>query len=548
MKKPWLWGILVLISVCLISLCACSSTQSTTITSTTTATSTATSTSTATTTAISTSTSTATSSVTKTSTVTATGAISGGTLRIADPMSPVSIGWPGSPMFLNGGPMQSVFFDPILKADPQGNVSENLATAWEVASDKKSLTLTLRKGVKFHDGSDWNATVAKWNIETVKANNIGGWEHVTSIDVLDDYKIRLNMDAYSNTIFLILAQTNPISKAAYDQYGDKWLLTHAVGTGPFKFDSYTPDVMVKGVRFDGYWGGKPYLDAVEIHVISDSTTREAAFEKGEVDVDNADLSKAEYDLQQKGFEVVKNMIAIYCLFADSKNADSPFSKQKVRQAVYYAIDREALTKSLGYGWWTPSYQFCFPSLDAYIDNLQGTSFNLDKAKQLMQEAGYASGFTCKFLVDAFVSDKDAVAAMQGFLSKINIKTEVQMMDMGTSATYSTKGWNNGLYGVARVVQGNLNNILQNFSSSSPWWVSMDKTAEYDKLYQDSVTAKEYDPALAQKVVQYIYDNTTFIPVYTMNRGAVVHPNVHDTGFYAQQNFWFWNPAKAWLSK
>jgi hypothetical protein len=147
-----------------------------------------------------------------------------------------------------------------------------------------------------------------------------------------------------------------------------------------------------------------------------------------------------------------------------------------------------------------------------------------------------------------VSDKDAVAAMQGFLSKINIKTEVQMMDMGTSATYSTKGWNNGLYGVARVVQGNLNNILQNFSSSSPWWVSMDKTAEYDKLYQDSVTAKEYDPALAQKVVQYIYDNTTFIPVYTMNRGAVVHPNVRDTGFYAQQNFWFWNPAKAWLSK
>jgi peptide/nickel transport system substrate-binding protein len=517
MKKQFLWGILTLILICLIGLSACTSSPSST------------------------------SVVPSTTVQTQTTPQYGGTLKLADAISPVSIGWTGSFMFLNGGPVVSVFFDSILKADNKGKIMPNLATQWEVAPDKKSLTLTLRKGVKFHDGSDWNATVAKWNLDVVIANNIGDWGRVTSVDILDDYKIKLNLSDYANTIFITLAQTFVISKAAYDQYGDKWMLTHAVGTGPFKFESFTPDVVVKGVRFDDYWGGKPYLDAVEIHVIPDPTTRGAAFEKGEMDIINADLSKVEYDLQKKGFDVVKNMIGIYCIIPDSKNSDSPFSKQKVREAVFNAIDRESLTKSLGYGWWTPSYQFCLPGLDAYINNLPA-KYNLDKAKQLMSEAGYPNGFKCKFLVDAFVSDRDAVTAIQGYLSKINITMDVEMMDMGTSATYSTKGWNNGLYGAARSISGNVNAILQNLSSSSAWWVSMEKNAEYDKLYTDAVTSVDYDPVLAQKVIQYLFDNTTVIPVYTMNRGAVVHPNVHDTGLYDQQNFWFWSPAKAWLSK
>jgi hypothetical protein len=65
---------------------------------------------------------------------------------------------------------------------------------------------------------------------------------------------------------------------------------------------------------------------------------------------------------------------------------------------------------------------------------------------------------------------------------------------------------------------------------------------------DSLTAKEYDPALAKKAVRNVFDNTTMIPVYTMVRGAIVQPYVHDTGFYTESNFWYWTPAKAWVSK
>jgi hypothetical protein len=105
-----------------------------------------------------------------------------------------------------------------------------------------------------------------------------------------------------------------------------------------------------------------------------------------------------------------------------------------------------------------------------------------------------------------------------------------------------------LFGAARTFWGNVNGILADLSVDSAWWVSMDKTDEYDKLYRESLTSEEFDPALAQKAIRYLFDEVVFIPVYTMQRGAVIQPYVHDTGFLSQTNFWLWNPAKAWLSK
>jgi peptide/nickel transport system substrate-binding protein len=474
---------------------------------------------------------------------------SGGTLKIGDAQGPVSVGWPADRTFQNGaGCYPSVFFDTLIKADDKGNYLPNLATQWEVAPDKMSITLTMRKGVKFHDGSDWNAAVAKWNIDQLIAAKNSLYLTVTSVDIVDDYKIRLNMSTYANTMFTNLASTCVVSKDAFDKNGQQWMMTHAVGTGPFKFDSFTPDVSVRGVRFDDYWGGKPLLDAIELYVIKDAPTRAASFEKKEMDVANQDLSKTEYDLTQKGFVAIKRMISMYCLIPDSKNADSPFSKQKVREAVSYAIDRESICKSIGYGFWTPIYQYCLPGFSAYIPDLPARSYDPDKAKQLLSEAGYPNGFKSTFIVDNFVSDRDACAAIQGYLGKVGITLDQQLVDMATSATVATGGWRNGLFGAARALSPNINAALQQWTKDTAWWTSLDKTPEYYQLYMDSLTAKEYDPALAKKAVRNVFDNTTMIPVYTMVRGAIVQPYVHDTGFYTESNFWYWTPAKAWVSK
>ncbi len=472
----------------------------------------------------------------------------GGTLKIADVVGPIAAGWPAARRFSMGGHSLDLFMDTILKGDNNGNIFPNLATQWVVAPDLSSITLTLRKGVKFHDGSDWNATSAKWNIDIMIDAKLGDYINFSSVDIVDDYTIRINIKAYTNTALNTLAGARVVSKAAYDKNGKEWMQLNPVGTGPFKLVSFEPQVSIKGVRFDDYWQeGKPYLDAVEMYFITDAMTRSASLQAGEVDIMGGDLSSVEYDLEKKEFEIIKGYISIYCLMPDSKNADSHYADIKVREALDYAIDRDAIVKSLGYGYWATTYQFALPGTTAFIKGLE-RPYNPDKAKQLLADAGYPNGFDSTIHVDTFVSNLDAVAAIQGYLSKVGIKVNLTMQDMAGFGALAMGGWHDSLLGAARSTAANLNVSLINWTKDSAWHVSVDKTEELYKLWKTALTSKEYDVALTQKAVQYMYDNAMITPVYAVSRGVVLPPWVHDTGFYTRNMFWHWEPANTWLSK
>jgi peptide/nickel transport system substrate-binding protein len=237
----------------------------------------------------------------------------GGTLKYGDPFFPASnIGWGPNPSW--GGPTATIFLETLVKCDKNGVIQPNLATKWEVASDRKSIMLTLRQGVKFHDGSDWNATVAKWNLDVMIAAKKGDFAYASSVDILDNYTVRLNMNTFSNAFFTTLGGTFMVSKAAYDAHGgnkeaEAWMAINPVGTGPFKLDNFKPGVSIKGVKFDGYWQkGLPYLDAIEMYGIGDPMTRTSSFQAGEVDMIAGDLTKVEYDLQQKGGSVQSRLL------------------------------------------------------------------------------------------------------------------------------------------------------------------------------------------------------------------------------------------------
>ncbi|MFC1864024.1 ABC transporter substrate-binding protein, partial [Thermodesulfobacteriota bacterium] len=472
----------------------------------------------------------------------------GGTLRIADVVGPISAGYPAHRRFRIGGHCLDIFMDTILKGDNRGNIYPNLATQWVLAPDMRSIALTLRKGVKFHDGSDWNATSAKWNIDILVDAKLGAYRSIKSVDIVDDYTIRINLKEYSNTLLYNLAGTRVVSKAAYDKNGKEWMNLNPVGTGPFKLVSFEPQVSIKGVRFDDYWQeGKPYLDAIEMSFITDTMTKSASLQAGEVDIIGGDLSRVEYELQQKGFEIIKGYISIYCLMPDSKNTDSVFSDIRVREALDYAIDRDSLVKSLGFGFWSPTYQFALPGTTAYVEGLK-RPYNPAKAKQLLADAGYPNGFKSTIHVDTFVSNIDAVTAIQGYLSKVGINVNLTMQDMAGFGALAMKGWKDSLLGAARSTAANLNYSLTSWTKDSAWHVSVDKTDEFYNLYKAAFTSKEYDVALTKKAVQYMFDNAMITPVYAVSRGIVLPSYVHDTGFYTRQTFWHWEPSNTWLSK
>jgi peptide/nickel transport system substrate-binding protein len=550
MNKFWL----VILAVLLIGVLILGGCSSATTTMTTTATTTATSTTAITTTATSTTAITTTATQTTTTTKTTTPATqikTGGTLRMGTFFAPVgNIGWTPDPMFQQSGWGSCFCIEALILLDLQGNMMPQLATNWKIADDMKSITLNLRQGVKFHDGSDFNAEVAKWNIDLLIDAHAAFLEAYKSVAIIDNYTIRINLNAYNNAVPHALCQTFMISKAAFDKKGKDWMMVNPVGTGPFKFVSYTPNVVEKFVKNPDYWQkGKPYLDAIEISFIGDAMTRASAFEAGEVDLITQNPSSVEYDLKQKGYPVSTSPSSGFLLIPDSKNVDSPLSKLQVRQAVDYAINRDAIVKNLGFGWWHTTYQYTSPQNPAYIKNLIARTYDRDKAKKLLAEAGYANGFSISLSAPASMTDMNAVTAIQGYLNDVGIKADINALDGGGFGSLVMGGWKNGFLTTGTSFFPNLN-IGINFilTQNNPYFVSLDKTNELQQLWEASAATKDYNVELVQKMLQYIHDDAYVLPLYTMDVSAIMKPYVKDTGFFSQQWIFYWDAANAWMDK
>jgi peptide/nickel transport system substrate-binding protein len=480
----------------------------------------------------------------------------GGGLLIADSNGPrTSIGWMADPIGFFSGVYTNIFFDSLLICDSNGVIKPNICTKYDVSNDLKTVTLTLRQGVKFHDGSDCNAAVVRWNIDQLIASKIGDYINVSSVDVIDNYNIKLNVSKYTNTLLTYIASTFVVSKQAFDSHGGgkdaiEWMRWNPVGTGPFKFVSYLPNVSLKGTRFDDYWDGKPYLDNIEFSIITDQMTRSQSLQGKQVDVIGGDLSSVESSLTQGGYTLVKGFTGTAGLVPDSKNADSPLSNLKVRQAIDYAIDRESIVKSLGYGFWKSTEQFALPDTPTYNSAIPNTVYDVNKAKQLLAEAGYANGFKITLYGSLALTNRDTATAVQGYLSKIGIQMELNMMDHTTYTTVNNTGWKNGFAAGAKALDGAINYALNlNWSQNGVSNASMVKPDAFQDLLNAAVSSKSFDPALTQKAVKYMYDTEMYLPLYYTSRGEVMQPYVRgDNGFYSIHNWASWTPAKVWLDK
>jgi ABC-type transport system substrate-binding protein len=476
----------------------------------------------------------------------------GGTFRYIEERMPTStIGWLAEPK-VPLGLYACAMMEPFIEVASDGSFIPMLATGWEIASDLKSVTFILRKNVKFHDGSDFNAHVAKWNIDQfidAKMTNIKDFESVT---VIDDYTIRINLKKYTNTLFCdVIAQLDMVSQAAFDREGKEGLRWNPVGTGPFKFESYERDVAIKMSKFEDYWQeGKPYLDAIEAHFILDPLTASASFEAGEVDAIGSMVPKILYDLQQKDYEILTRYLGALTLIPDSKNPDSVLANPKVRKAIDYAIDRDAIVSARGFGFLEPTYQFAPPGASAYIQDLDARIYNTEKAKQLLVEAEYPEGFDMTIYGES-TEDKETGAAIQACLAKVGINAKLEWLDHSGFVTLVMGGWNDGMLFVTNGFTPANINAGNDFvwSQKVPFFPSVLKTDDLQALMDESMRAKDYDPDLAQKVLRYIHDEAMFLSIYCTVRGHAVKPYVHDTGFNTKlETFMSFLPADIWLSK
>ena len=392
----------------------------------------------------------------------------GGTLRVIYPFSPTSTpGWPSDSINVQRGWMSYVCFEPLVTLDLSGQPLPILAKSWEWGADHKSITFTLREGVKFHDGTTFTSEAVKTEADLVIAAKGAIASNWASWDVIDDYHIRLNLTKFENNFWDNIANISMtfFSPTAYKQNGVDWMKQHPIGTGPFKFLSFEKDVSLKFVRNDNYWQpGKPYLDGIDMLTVKESLTAQGAMQSNGGDVWLCQMGKILGDMKGLGFTVKPDLGGTNFLLFDSANPDSKFSDVRVRQAVEYAIDKQAIVDTLGYGFGAVTYQIAPPSNPAYNKNIGTRAYNPAKAKELLAAAGFPNGFKVNLITMGSSTDS---LSIQQYLLAVGIDVKLEPVDNAKFFNYLMTGWNNAMIAPGYGVSANIPSWAEDFLPSHP---------------------------------------------------------------------------------
>lgn len=481
---------------------------------------------------------------------------SGGTLKVVTNRGPQVI---GNPAKMIETELFSIIpaVETLVKWGPNYTIVPNLATAWTIAPDGKSMTFNLRQDVKFHDGTDFNAQAVKWNIDTQKEAKRPELDLVTSVDVVDNNTVRINLSQFSSGLLYDLAHYAGlmVSPTAIQKNGVEWATNNVVGTGPFKLVNFKRDVSISYEKFAGYWEkGKPYLNGIEINYIADQMVAAAALQSGQADIyrgTSSANSKMASDLAARGLTVDTAPGSTSVLYGDSNNADSIFANIKVRQALEYAVDKAAICKALGYGYWQPVTQLVPQGVAAYNPDAQVRPYDPARAKQLLTEAGYPNGFSTQLIAPTAGISADAVVSLQGYLKAVGINADVQMVEAGQWTTTRVKGWKNAIvhYPVAYPT-GNWAVLLnREFPANNTLWPTVQRPPGYAELIAKIFAATDLDTQnkLNQQLSKLMADNETCVPLWIGVVLAIKQPYVHDnTMCVVHQMAWY--PGEAWLNK
>jgi len=322
----------------------------------------------------------------------------GGTLRLAMPYNPAAVD-PMTGRNLTDLNVLFAVFDPLIDFEPKTlALKPGLARAWTF-TDPKTLVLDLVEGVKFHDGTDFDAEAVKFNLDRYKmdprSNVKTDLVSVESVEATDKHKVTIRLNKPNSGLPAILSNRVGlmVSPKSVKDAPDGNIDRNAVGTGPFKFVSWQDNASFVLTRNDGYWRqGLPYLDGINIKIISELNTIVRAVVAGEADV-GVNLQAPQKIIADRSKGVVATATpSLVCYGGYINYGRPPFDDVRVRQALNYGTNREEINKIAGAGLGQVScaplpreHWACDPATQNYYN------YDPEKAKKLLAEAGHAGG-------------------------------------------------------------------------------------------------------------------------------------------------------------
>ncbi len=352
-------------------------------------------------------------------------------------------------------------YDSLVAIDKDLKIIPSLAESWQTP-DPKTYIFKLRQGVKYHDGTDFNADSVKWNIEryltdkrSLRGPEIG---FVQTVEAMDPYTVKFNLKAPFAPLLANLSDRAGmmVSQKAAEAGGiDFTRKPLGGGTGAFKFIEWVKDDHIALERNANYWKkdasgtALPYLDKVTIRPIVDATVALTNVKTGDVDVSHY-LPAKDYASVKAGKEIILQETTGLGYASIALNVrDEPFNKKELRQAFAEAIDRDQLLKTIFFDVGKPAYGAFPPSNFAYDPNFKPYTGNASKAKGYLKAGGKPDGFTCEMKIRSgdpetsqlaqLVKDQVAKAGITMNLIQIDYPTLVADQQAGKYQANLT-GW------------------------------------------------------------------------------------------------------------
>lgn len=449
-------------------------------------------------------------------------------------------------------------YENLIVADPSGNLVPGLAESWEVV-DETTIVFKLRQGVKFHDGSDFNAEACKTTMDYYKSEGDANWfqnqlKCLESVEVVDDYTVQFNLSEPSSMFLTDI--TNyvglMIAPSAIEK-GNDWMATNACGTGPFKVGEYVETVSIELLANEDYWKmgedgeALPYVDSVEITFMTDQTTKVNSLIAGDIHV-------TDY-LVTTGIETLNategvntraiSTSEVYAIFCNVN--DELASNKLVRQAIAYGIDREtlafAITRGLG-GIGT----FVSKEGQWFHDPTTPYTYDVEKAKALLTEAGYPDGIDLKMTCISREPDNTVMQVLQEMLKASGIRLELNSMERDEWVALWSKE-RTGQIGLAKTTVPRVDPYVQiytNLGAESASNYSNYKGEKFNELLESLsgiYDTEEQKKVMSEAQAAYLEDSATIF-LYTLPRYNGYSDKVQNFGTAALGSLEFVN---MWLA-
>ena len=330
-------------------------------------------------------------------------------------------------------------YEGLVKPTSDGGFIPAVASDYIISDDAKTYTFTLRDGITFHDGTPVTIEDVKYFIDRyaeIQGESSAFSSLVDSVEVQDDKTLVVNLkESYSE--FLPMMTIAIIPQSNEDPAGNP------IGTGPFKYVSYTPGQNLELEKYDGYWQeGVPSLDSVEFKFIADVDTAFVELQAGTIDILKY-LTSAQAETLGDDYNIVQgSMNLVHAMYLNS--AYEPLSKTEVRQALCYAVDRDAINNFIFGGKSHIIGSHMIPAMSKYYEPEAETVYSYDpeKAKELLADAGYADGFDLEITVPSSYSQHvDSAQIIADELSQVGINVTLNQVEWSTWLQDVYKGGN-----------------------------------------------------------------------------------------------------------